>query len=218
MSPQTSSHPSNEPSLEDILSSIRRIMSEEGPTTAQAALNVSDSWPPATEAEELEEAREDVLVLTERVPMNGQTFLHAEPVPHSEPVLHAEPQTEVSGEIVQTWDEADAGPINVEPVVEAEAAPSMEMPVMTNPQVDPVVAEDTEAETVAAFEKLDAVTHSSEAPVRSLLMPAPGRTLEDVIRELMQPMLKEWLDENLPAIVQARVDEEIERISRRRVR
>jgi cell pole-organizing protein PopZ len=49
-------------------------------------------------------------------------------------------------------------------------------------------------------------------------MPPPGRTLEDLIRELMQPMLKEWLDENLPAIVQARVDEEIERISRRRVR
>jgi cell pole-organizing protein PopZ len=49
-------------------------------------------------------------------------------------------------------------------------------------------------------------------------MPAPGRTLEDVIRELMQPMLKEWLDANLPAIVQARVDEEIERISKRRVR
>jgi cell pole-organizing protein PopZ len=94
----------------------------------------------------------------------------------------------------------------------------MEAPVMARPHEKPVVAEDTEVEAAAAFGKLDAVTHASETSARSLLMPAPGRTLEDVIRELMQPMLKEWLDENLPAIVQARVDEEIERISKRRVR
>jgi cell pole-organizing protein PopZ len=196
---------SNEPSLEEILASIRRIISEDGPTTAQATLNVTDSWPMAAEAEESEDAREDVLILTERVPMNGQTF------------LHAEPQAEAPAEVVEPVYEAQAAPI-LEPVVEAHAAPSLEAPVMTKPHVDPVVAEDTEAEAAAAFEKLNAVTHASETSARSLLMPAPGRTLEDVIRELMQPMLKEWLDENLPAIVQARVDEEIERISKRRVR
>jgi cell pole-organizing protein PopZ len=38
------------------------------------------------------------------------------------------------------------------------------------------------------------------------------------VRELMRPLIKEWLDENLPAIVQARVDQEIDRIARQRVR
>jgi cell pole-organizing protein PopZ len=199
MSPQTST----EPSLEEILSSIRRIISEDGPTTAQSALNVTDSWPVAPEPEEVDE---DVLVLTERVPMNGQTFLHAEP--------HAE----APAEIVQPREQAEAAPIGIAPVADAQAAPPMEAPIMAKTPAAPVVAEDTEVETAAAFEKLDAVTHASASSARSLLMPAPGRTLEDVIRELMQPMLKEWLDENLPAIVQARVDEEIERISKRRVR
>jgi cell pole-organizing protein PopZ len=48
-------------------------------------------------------------------------------------------------------------------------------------------------------------------------MPDLGRTLEDVVRELLRPLLKEWLDENLPAIVEEKVQAEVERISRRRV-
>jgi cell pole-organizing protein PopZ len=81
----------------------------------------------------------------------------------------------------------------------------------------PIVASETETTAAAAFDRL---SEASREPPRAPapLMPPPGRTLEDVIRELMQPMLKEWLDENLPAIVQERVDEEIERIARRRVR
>ena len=49
-------------------------------------------------------------------------------------------------------------------------------------------------------------------------MPADGRTLEDVVRELLRPLLKQWLDDNLPQIVQATVDREVERIARGRVR
>jgi hypothetical protein len=49
-------------------------------------------------------------------------------------------------------------------------------------------------------------------------MPAAGRTLEDVVRELLRPLLKTWLDENLPRIVEAKVAEEVERIARSRVR
>ncbi len=48
-------------------------------------------------------------------------------------------------------------------------------------------------------------------------MPLDGRTLEDVVRELLRPLLKTWLDDNLPRIVQATVDEEVARISRRRL-
>ena len=42
----------------------------------------------------------------------------------------------------------------------------------------------------------------------------PGQTVEGVVRELLKPMLKDWLDRNLPAIVEARVEAELERIAR----
>ena len=46
--------------------------------------------------------------------------------------------------------------------------------------------------------------------------PPRGRTVEELVSELMRPMLKTWLDENLPAIVERLVGAEIERISRAR--
>jgi uncharacterized protein len=53
---------------------------------------------------------------------------------------------------------------------------------------------------------------------QALMMPKEGRSLEDVVRELLRPLLKDWLDANLPAIVQAKVQEEVERIARGRAR
>jgi cell pole-organizing protein PopZ len=46
-------------------------------------------------------------------------------------------------------------------------------------------------------------------------MPASSTTLDGVVRELLRPLLKEWLDTNLRAIVEAKVEEEVERQSRR---
>jgi uncharacterized protein len=42
-----------------------------------------------------------------------------------------------------------------------------------------------------------------------------GRSIDDLARELLHPMLKQWLDENLPRIVEQLVREEIERVARR---
>jgi cell pole-organizing protein PopZ len=44
----------------------------------------------------------------------------------------------------------------------------------------------------------------------------PPRSLEDVVAEMLRPMLKAWLDENLPAMVERLVQAEIERVSRTR--
>jgi cell pole-organizing protein PopZ len=41
-------------------------------------------------------------------------------------------------------------------------------------------------------------------------------TLEDVVRETLRPVLKSWLDENLPRVVEGMVQAEIERITRGR--
>ena len=43
-----------------------------------------------------------------------------------------------------------------------------------------------------------------------------SRTLEDLLREMLQPILKVWLDENLPGMVERMVRVEIEQISPRR--
>ena len=43
-----------------------------------------------------------------------------------------------------------------------------------------------------------------------------ARTLEDLVREMLRPMLKSWLDDNLPSMVERIVKAEIERVSRGR--
>jgi cell pole-organizing protein PopZ len=43
-----------------------------------------------------------------------------------------------------------------------------------------------------------------------------ARTLEDLVREMLRPMLKSWLDDNLPGLVERIVRAEIERVSRGR--
>jgi uncharacterized protein len=44
-----------------------------------------------------------------------------------------------------------------------------------------------------------------------------ARTLEDLVREMLRPMLKAWLDDNLPGMVERLVRAEIERVSRGRM-
>ena len=43
-----------------------------------------------------------------------------------------------------------------------------------------------------------------------------ARTLEDLVKEMLRPMLKSWLDDNLPSLVERIVRAEIERVSRGR--
>jgi cell pole-organizing protein PopZ len=43
-----------------------------------------------------------------------------------------------------------------------------------------------------------------------------GRTLEDLVQDMLRPMLKAWLDDNLPGLVERLVRAEIERVSRGR--
>jgi cell pole-organizing protein PopZ len=43
-----------------------------------------------------------------------------------------------------------------------------------------------------------------------------ARTLEDLVKEMLRPMLKSWLDDNLPSMVERIVRAEIERVSRGR--
>jgi cell pole-organizing protein PopZ len=101
--------------------------------------------------------------------------------------------------------------------------------------VEQAVIEETPAPASPAYDPPPARTHAVETTADSLLAPPttnasaaalarlagtlriseqPGQTVEGVVRELLKPMLKEWLDRNLPAIVEARVEAELERIAR----
>ncbi len=48
----------------------------------------------------------------------------------------------------------------------------------------------------------------------STILSKDARTLEDLVREMMKPMLRSWLDDNLPSLVERLVRSEIERVSR----
>lgn len=65
------------------------------------------------------------------------------------------------------------------------------------------------------------ISHSTRAAVDSAfnslaqtVLVQNARTLEDLVREMLRPMLKSWLDENLPGLVERLVRAEIERVSR----
>ena len=61
------------------------------------------------------------------------------------------------------------------------------------------------------------VAHQAAGTLGKLMgsmLVSSGATLDDVVKALLKPMLKEWLDANLPAIVEAEVAKEIERIRR----
>ena len=67
------------------------------------------------------------------------------------------------------------------------------------------------------------VSHSTTAAVDSAfqtlaqtVLVQNARTLEDLVREMLRPLLKTWLDDNLPGLVERLVRAEIERVSRGR--
>ena len=174
-----------EPTMEEILASIRRIISEDDAPPAEAeaeAAPVAIAAVPAPEPEpepEPEPAVEDVLELTQRVEPPAETVgdldVYAKPEPELTPV--PEPTPEV-------------------------------VAVAAGDDDEELVGESTAFAAASAFGNLTA----------AITLPAAGRTLEDLTRELLRPLLKAWLDENLPRIVESKVAEEVERISRTRVR
>lgn len=172
-----------EPTMEEILASIRRIISEDDAPKGegQQADAQSDS---ADEGE-------DVLELTERAheeaPAESGEEVMAPPEPEAPPVLEAQPEPASQPEPVRA----------AEPVARAPMAPREE----------PLVGRRAATVAASAFRELSAVAQP----------PRESRTLEDIARELLEPMLREWLDHNLPRIVESAVREEVERISRSRV-
>lgn len=158
-----------EPSMEEILASIRRIISEDedevksAPAPAKAA--------PAASKPEL-------------------TLRPAAP----------RPADFNPGAVAAAAAVAQTQP---EPAPETTRAE----PVMENDVEEEILDRSAAAVATKAFQTLSQSIRVSEGQ---------GRTLEDIVTEMLRPMVKEWLDANLPAIVEEKVEEEVQRVSRRR--
>jgi cell pole-organizing protein PopZ len=178
--------------MEEILASIRRIISEDdAPAEAEAAPAAEEpaaafeAAPEPAAAPPAPEPVEDVLELTDRVePPPAETVGDLDVYTKSEPAPEPEPPAPAP-----------------EPVRAAPAPVAMQ-------EEEALVSDPSAHAAASAFGSLTA----------AIAMPAAGRTLEDLTRELLRPLLKAWLDENLPRIVEAKVAEEVERIARTRVR
>lgn len=154
--------PQAEPSMEEILASIRRIISEDEATPAA----------------------DPVLEL-------------------STPVAAAEPSA-VEDDDLLVFDQThtpEPAPVAAAPVVAAAAAPARAAPT----QSDSIMSAPIATQAAGAFTRLAGSLRLSDTP---------GQSVEGVVRELLQPMLREWLEQNLPAIVEAKVEAELDRISR----
>ncbi|WP_052187811.1 DUF2497 domain-containing protein [Sphingopyxis sp. LC81] len=78
----------------------------------------------------------------------------------------------------------------------------------------------SEASADAARQSLEALTAAVAPAVAAATVAAPtvaGRTMEDVVLDALRPMLKDWLDTNLPGLVEAMVAKEISRITGKRL-
>ena len=80
------------------------------------------------------------------------------------------------------------------------------MPAAAAPMTEdePLVSPPAAAAAASAFGQLAA----------RVGMPPASQTLDEVVRELLRPLLKDWLDTNLPGIVEKAVKAEVERIAR----
>ncbi len=193
-----------EPTMEEILASIRRIISEDEPDGGGDAADApgalaADAAEPAALADDVSlepvagddgdtgefdgGAAEAVLDLTERVEDDEDDDLM----------------------VIDSVAEAAPEPEPAAPVPDAPAAAPLADP---HAKTDQIVSEPVAAATAGAFGAL----------ISNLLVSSrsgEGKTLEDLVGDLLRPMLQDWLDTNLRDIVEARVADEVEKISAR---
>jgi len=94
---------------------------------------------------------------------------------------------------------------------EAAAAPP---PVAKLSEPAPSATAPTEVKLLSP--EADQAVQSAFNQLTSIMLGNEARTLEDLVTDMMRPMLRDWLDDNLPPLVERLVREEIERVSRGR--
>ena len=162
-----------EPSMEEILASIRRIIAEDDPATQSQPTEAASTEPLRAAA------------------------------PPAMPAANAAMRDE-DGKLAELRGTSRHVPRPEYAPAEASNAPGSGL-AGERPASEGLLSSATTAAVDAAFHAL-----AQTAPPRG------GRTVEELVSELLRPMLKSWLDDNLPALVEQLVRAEIERVSRAR--
>jgi uncharacterized protein len=214
-----------EPSMDEILSSIRQIIADDDAATANsnepAPEEESDtegfpSFDAFLDEEASEETNEEEVESPPDEPVNTDAeelalsldqVVEAEEEP--EPVEMALLDDQPEAEADESEDDSPDSPDDIAFVIdEVPPEPAPQPSTMPDPDLSDDLAgqlldETAEAAASEAFSRLGVLS-----------LGAGGQTIEGVVKELLRPMLKSWLDENLPAIVERLVEREIERVSR----
>jgi cell pole-organizing protein PopZ len=190
-----------ESSMEEILASIRRIISEDEAKLPPPKPATSATPPPLQ------------LRPTSNVsPLFGEERIEPAPVKASAPDRKPPASTV----------EDEAAKIKPWPAIgsrygELEDAPKPKPPRETPPAAAEAPKRPlTQGGGALLSPRADAAVASAFNHLASTILSNNTRTIEQLAEEMMRPMLKEWLDENLPPLVERLVREEIERVSRRR--
>jgi uncharacterized protein len=209
---QTMSQPAkgHEPSMEEILASIRRIIAEDDPGQMPPKGSEAEFSPPVRPAAPYPEMGRAALVRPAAPPQPERANREDE-------IDSMLAQLQAATRAAQPLEDSgpDLGLVAPEPTRDIPSNDDRsdrsfedslpEPPTPRSPDVNErgLLSGATAAAVDSAFNEL---AHTVQ--VRN------GRTLEDFVGELLRPMLKVWLDENLPAMVERLVRAEIERVSR----
>ena len=186
----------HEPSMEEILASIRRIIADDDvlPLSRQP----SPSLRPAANAPQPAAAPFG----SYEAPRQG---LRREPPAVQADPFNREPLESPPPRPNRTGFRLDLDPPSrPEPLAQAYEAPQQ---TMNEPEPDLL-----EAPLLSAG--ADASVSSSFNALAASMMMQNGGLIEDSVREMLRPMLKSWLDDNLPGMVERLVRQEIERMAR----
>jgi cell pole-organizing protein PopZ len=204
--------------MEEILASIRRIIADDDAKAPAATSRQAAPPPPAPQPAPvppradpapidkragLQQDEIDLVMKSEAVKPAAAPEAPAEVVNLTESMIAPMPQTGASAAARFQTIEGDQDVVFREP---EPVAPSTRRYPESSPQTsEPLISSATSAAINSAFNTL---AHT--------VLVQNARTLEDLVREMLRPMLKTWLDDNLPSIVERLVRAEIERVSRGR--
>jgi cell pole-organizing protein PopZ len=177
-----------EPSIEEILASIRQIISEDEENDTDEKEVVEDP---------VHHEPDDVLELTE------DDLVEEEPEDEEE---EEEPEIELD---MRDREEKVAKPAPEPPPPPPPPAPEPPPKAQAAPTPSEILSSRAQSEALGSLSKL-----TSRMPVNSTRS-YNGVTLEDIVRELLHPMLREWMDDNLPPMVERIVQKELEKLARR---
>jgi cell pole-organizing protein PopZ len=193
-----------EPSMEEILSSIRRIIADDDEDTPPAKSSAGGGAAKAPSKTDFADDNEDedVLELTQVV-ARGRDFAGDEAVDSEE--------ADVVEDEIELEPEAAFEPEPEETVAKPASNGEMHQAERSMVNEDLLVSEAAASASAGAFAKLaKAALASEQTPVAS-----GGKTVEAFLSDLLRPMLKEWLDANLEAVVERIVEQEVRKLARR---